>query len=85
MGRADAHLILFGGDVQRRVAVLGGGVRGGAFIQQQQGHVLVVVVAGHVQRCDAVLPTDEFVVWIFHKTKKDQMKISFKRNRGFGR
>ena len=49
------YLILLGGDVQRSVSILGGCVRRSTFIQEEQGHTLVVVVAGHVQRRHTVL------------------------------
>ena len=53
--RVETHLILFSGNVQRSVAVLGGRMRRCTFIQEKQSHILVVVVAGNVQRSYSIL------------------------------
>ena len=50
-----SYLILLSGDVQRSVSILGGCVRGSTFIQEEERHTLVVVVAGNVQGRYAVL------------------------------
>ena len=49
------YLVLFGGNVQRSVAIFGDRVRRRSFVEQEKCNALMVVVTRHMQRSNSIL------------------------------